>query len=197
MGIEEILKAVPISDIAKQFGVSKDTATQAVTEGGTVLLSGLANNAKSAEGSAAIEKALNKHKGAKKPKTVQEIDAADGAKIVKHVLGKKTSKVTKELNTSEKTAGGIDFAKLLPILAPIVMGLIAKNMASKSKSEPAAKEATSGGDVLGDVIGGMLGGGGIDLGGVVGGLLGGGNTSNKGGGIDLGGLLGGLFGGKK
>jgi hypothetical protein len=201
MGIEDILKAVPLDDIAKQFGVSKDVATQAVAQGGAVLLNGLANNAKSDTGSAAIEKALANHKGSKKAKTVDEIDAADGAKIVKHVLGKNTTKVTKAMNKAEETAGGIDFAKLLPILAPIVMGLIAKNMGSKSTTESAAE---SGGNILGDVIGGMLGGGdgggGIDLGSVVGGLLGGGDSKSKkssGGGIDIGGILGGLLGGKK
>ncbi len=197
MGIEDILKAVPLDDIAKQFGVSPDVAAQAVTEGGAVLLSGLANNAQSPEGSAAIEKALGKHKTTKKPKTVQDIDAADGEKIVKHVLGKKTSKVTKELNKSEQTASGIDFAKLLPILAPIVMGLVAKKMSKKSES--ATQESSGGG--LGDVLGGLLGGGGgggLDVGGLVGGLLSGGSSgSNSGGGLDLGGLLGGLFGGKK
>lgn len=204
MGIEDILKAAPLADIAKQFGVSKEAASQAVAQGGAVLLSGLANNARSEAGSAAIEKALSGHKGTKKAKTVEEVDVEDGKKIVKHVLGKNTTKVTKAMNKAEETSGGIDFAKLLPILAPIVMGLVAKQMSSNSKTTTkAASEDSSTGNVLGEVLGGMLGGGGnggggIDLGSVVGGLLGGGDSkSSSGGGIDLGGLIGGLFGGKK
>lgn len=203
MGIEDILKAAPLADIAKQFGVSKEVASQAVAQGGAVLLSGLANNAQSEAGSAAIEKALSGHKGTKKAKTVEEVDVEDGKKIVKHVLGKNTTKVTKAMNKAEETSGGIDFAKLLPILAPIVMGLVAKQMSGNSKTTKAASEDSSTGNVLGEVLGGMLGGGGnggggIDLGSVVGGLLGGGDSkSNSGGGIDLGGLIGGLFGGKK
>ncbi len=194
MAIDDILKAVPVDDIAQKLGVSPDVAQQAIAQAGGVLLSGLAKNAESSDGSAAIQKALSKHEGFTGASSVDDIDENDGKKILKHVFGDKENAVAETLNTSDKTAGGIDFAKLLPILAPIVMGLIANNASSKQ----APAEAESGGGI-GDVIGGLLGGGGnsggIDLGGVIGGLLGGGNSS--GGGIDLGGLLGGLLGGKK
>ena len=199
MGIEDILKAVPVADIAKQFGVSPDVATQAITEGGAVLLGQLASNAQDEKQSAAIEKALGKHKDFTAANSVKDIDTEDGEKIVKHVFGTKGGKVAEDLNKSEKTAGGIDFAKLLPILAPIVLGLLAKGMSNK-KAEPEPQESSGGG--LGDVIGGLLGGGnssggGGGLGDVIGGLLGGGNSNSGGGGIDLGGLLGGILGGGK
>lgn len=202
MGIEDILKAVPVGDIAKQLGVSEDVAKVGIEQAGVALLGGLASNAQDEKKSAAIEKALGQHKGFKGAKSLDDIDTADGEKIVKHVFGAKGGKVADTLNSSEKTAGGIDFGKLLPILAPIVMGLIAKNMGSKS-DKPSAAESAGGG--LGDVIGGLLGGGsssgggGDVLGGLVGGLLGGGGSgsgSSAGGGDLLGGILGGLLGGK-
>ncbi|HCS61143.1 MAG TPA: hypothetical protein DIW46_07085 [Microbacterium sp.] len=193
MALDDILKQVPIADVAAKLGVSEDEAKAAVEQGGAVLLGGLAKNAETEEGSAAIQNALERHRGKAGVSKVDDIDQADGGKIVKHVLGSKEKEVTEQLSKSDKTAG-IDFGKLLPILAPIVMGLIAN--ATKGKSEGAA-EGSGGG--LGDVIGGLLGGGnssGGGIGDVIGGLLGGG-SGGSGGGLDIGGIIGNIFGGKK
>lgn len=200
MALDDILNQVPIDDIAAKLGVSRDEAKVAVEQGGAVLLGGLAKNAETDEGSAAIQNALKKHEGATGASKVDDIDQADGDKIVSHILGSKKSEVTKEL-TESKATPGIDFGKLLPILAPIVMGLIAN--ASKDKTAKADAGAESSGGI-GDLIGGILGGGnnsgaggGGGIGDVIGGLLGGGNSGGSGGGLDIGGILGGLFGGKK
>lgn len=198
MALDDILRQVPIDDIAKQLGVSSDVAKTAVEQGGAVLLGGLAKNASTDEGSAAIQKALKKHEGTGGAASIKDIDQADGDKIVTHILGaEEKKKVTEKLTQSDKTAG-IDFGKLLPILAPIVMGLIAN--AGKDKSGSASTESQGGGGI-GDIIGGLLGGGNGNSGGggvgdIIGGLLGGGNKSGDGG-IDLGSIVGGLFGGKK
>lgn len=204
MDLDEILKQLPIDDIAQQFGVSTDVAAQAAEEGSAALLGGLAKNAQTTEGSDAIEKALQRHEGFSGAKKVDEVDQVDGGKIVKHVFGDKEKDVADTLNSSEKTAGGIDFGKLLPILAPIVLGLIAN--ATKGKSAPADTSAQGGesGGGLGDILGGLLGGGqggsasgGGGLGDILGGMLGGGSSSSQGGGNVITDLLGGLFGGKK
>lgn len=198
MDIDEILKQVPIGDIAQKLGVSEDVARQAVQEGGAALLGGLAKNAETPEGSAAIEAALAKHDGFSGAASLDDVDEADGQKIVSHVFGGNADQVAQTLTNDQKTAG-IDFGKLLPILAPIVMGLIANGQKGASNG---------GGGGLGDILGGLLGGGqqqqgqtsgggGLgDILGGLGGLLGGGN-SGSGGGIDIGGLIGGLLGGKK
>ena len=57
MALDDILTQVPIDDIAAKLGVSPDVAKEAVEQGGAVLLGGLAKNASTAEGSAAIENA--------------------------------------------------------------------------------------------------------------------------------------------
>lgn len=195
MALDDILTQVPIDDIAAKLGVSPSVAKEAVEQGGAVLLGGLAKNASTSEGSAAIENALKRHEGKTGAAKVDDIDQADGGKIVSHILGDDEQKVTQKLTESKETAG-IDFGKLLPILAPIVMGLIAN--ATKDKSaKPGTAEAQSGGGI-GDVIGGLLGGGsssgGGGIGDLLGGILGGGKSSSGGG---IGDLLGGLFGGKK
>jgi len=186
MALDDILQQVPIDDIAAKLGVSPEVAAQAVEQGGAVLLGGLAKNAATTEGSAAIQNALKKHEGASAVTTVDQVDQADGEKIVQHVLGADASDVASKLSASDKTAG-IDFGKLLPILAPIIMGLLA----NKKKSD----DGESGGGI-GDLIGGLLGGGSSSTGGGFGELLGGllGGSDSAGGG--LGGLLGGLFGKK-
>ncbi|MFJ4998215.1 DUF937 domain-containing protein [Microbacterium sp. NPDC088619] len=196
MALDDILTQVPIDDIAAKLGVSPSVAREAVEQGGAVLLGGLAKNASTTEGSAAIENALKGHQGKTGAAKVDDIDVADGGKIVSHILGDDEQKVTQKLTESKETAG-IDFGKLLPILAPIVMGLIAN--ATKDKSaKPGTAEAQSGGGGIGDVIGGLLGGGsssgGGGIGDLLGGLLGGGNSSGGGG---IGDILGGLLGGKK
>ncbi|MFJ2503213.1 DUF937 domain-containing protein [Microbacterium sp. NPDC087592] len=200
MALDDILKHAPIDDIAEKLGVSRDEAKVAVEQGGAVLLGGLAKNAETDEGSAAIQNALKKHEGTAGASKVDDIDQADGDKIVAHILGSKKTEVTKEL-TESKATPGIDFGKLLPILAPIVMGLIANATKDKTAKSDAGAESSGG---IGDVIGGILGGGnsggsagGGGIGDVIGGLLGGGQSGGSGGGIDLGGILGGLFGGKK
>ncbi|VXB39151.1 conserved hypothetical protein [Microbacterium sp. 8M] len=199
MDIDEILKQVPIGDIAQKLGVSEDVARQAVQEGGAALVGGLAKNAETPEGSAAIEAALAKHDGFSGASSVDDVDQEDGQKIVSHVFGDNADQVAQTLTNDQKTAG-IDFGKLLPILAPIVMGLIANSQKGSSNG---------GGGGLGDILGGILGGGqqqgqssgggGLgDILGGLGGLLGGKNSGPGGaGGIDIGGLLGGLLGGRK
>lgn len=172
-GIDDILKALPIDQIAAKLGVDPDTAKAAVEQGGDAILTGLQRNAETPEGSAAIEAALSRH-AADGPVDIDSIDTADGEKILGHVFGGDEQQVAQRLTDSPQTAG-IDFGTLLPALAPLVMGLLAK----KQGSQAPAGAGSSGG--IGDVIGGLLGGGG---------------SSQSGGGVDLGGLLGGLFGGK-
>lgn len=176
--MDDILKSVPIDQIAKQLGVAPDVARQAVQEGGATILSGLQRNAQTPGGSAAIEKALGKHASQPDAVDLDAVDTADGEKILNHVFGGKEQEVAAKLTDEPQTAG-IDFGKLLPMLAPIVMGILAKG-----QQKAPAQEAS---------------GGGFDIGGLIGGLLGGGSGggASSGGGLDIGGLLGGLLGGRK
>ncbi|GAA5154683.1 hypothetical protein GCM10025768_26220 [Microbacterium pseudoresistens] len=210
MDINDIMKMIPIDDIAEKLGVDKDVATQAVQEGSQVIVGGLAKQAETPEGSSAIEQALSKHGGFSGAGSVADVDEADGEKIINHVFGGNQGQVAQAM-TNEQTTAGIDFGKLLPILAPIVMGLIANHAKGQQPATADASAGGGGGGGIGDMIGGLLGGGGnnnaggggggLDIGGIlgnIGGMLGGGNNSGGGsGGIDIGGLLGGLLGGKK
>ena len=119
--------------------------------------------------------------------------ATDGVGILEHTLGDRQQDVAHAL--SAKT--GLDLGsimQLLPILAPIVMGMLGKK---------ARTEGSSGGGVgdLGSILGGLTGGSGAGgglgdiLGSLTGGSAGTGSGASAGGG-DLGDLLGSLTGRK-
>lgn len=164
-------------------GADPDPDTAAKTEkaaglGMEAMLSGLARNAESKGGARSLEKALQRHDGSVLDDIPNALgsanNAADGEKIVNHVFGDNKDQVVQSLaNKSGLDLGSV--TKLLPMLAPIVMGMIGKKSGGKGAG----------------ALAGMLGqeAGGFDLGDLVG-MLGGG-TGAKGG---LGGLLGGLFG---
>lgn len=181
-GLDDILKMLPIDQIAAKLGVDPETAQAAVEQGGGAILSGLQQNAATPEGASAIEAALGKHSSVAGAVDVDAVDTADGEKILSHVFGGKEQEVAKTLTQDPQTAG-IDFSQLLPVLAPIVMGMLAKGQSSGAA--PSAGSA-----------GGSGGGAGGGIGDLIGGLLGGGQQSG-GGGFDIGGLIGGFLGGKK
>jgi len=177
--LNAVLDMVPVGDIAKKLGIPEDVANAAVQQVLPGLIGGLAANASTSSGSAALEKALGSHTAT--PKSVDEIDTADGAKIVKHVFGDNTDKVAAKLADNEpKPNVTMDIIKqVLPIVAPIVLSFIATQMmAPKTSAAPAKKTVTpasSGGDI-GSVLGGLLSDPNTQkvVGGLLSGLLGGG-----------------------
>jgi hypothetical protein len=179
--LNAVLDMVPVGDIAKKLGIPEDVANAAVKQVLPGLIGGLAANASTSAGSASLEKALGSHTTT--PKSVDEIDTNDGAKIVKNVFGDNTDKVAAKLADAEpKPNVTMDIIKqVLPIVAPIVLSFIATQMmAPKTAAAPAKKTAAPASS------------GGIDLGGMLGGLLSDPNTQQM-----VGGLLGGLLGGGK
>ncbi len=109
---------------------------------------------------------------------LNDVDTEDGEKIVGHVFGDNSDQVVQTLGGN--LGGSNNLVKqLLPILAPIVLSYLTKQLAGRGQQDQAA--ATGGGlqDILGSILGGMggvgAGGqGGGGLGDILGGLLGGG-----------------------
>ncbi len=197
VNINDLLKDIPIGEIASQLGIDEATATRAVTQALPGLLGGMAVNASGEEGAQQLTSALKKHEGAKFT-GLDAVDTEDGKKIVKHVLGDKEQDVALALGSQGEGGLGDIIQKLLPILAPIVMAFLAKQLGGGSQT---AQAGNSGGGI-GDLLGGLLGGGsgsnssGGGIGDLLGGLLGGGSGSSGKAGGGIGDLLGGLLGGK-
>jgi hypothetical protein len=182
--LDDLFDNIPVGDIAKRLGVEEDVARAAVQKAVPGLVSGIKANADDPKGAESLQKALGKHRD--RPvarRSVDEIDTDDGDKIVSNVFGEHRPNVTRALADSEPKADSSLIAKVLPMIAPIVMAWLAKQAGGGG----AGAAAGAGG-------GGPLGG----LGGILGGLLGGGK-SGSGGGLPggLGDALGGLLGGGK
>lgn len=212
--VDEILSEIPINQLAGQLGVDAETAEQASRQALPALLGGIQANTDDPGGAASFARAVQQHDGSLVDGGVNlnQVDTQDGNKIVNHVFGPNRDQV---VHTLGGLGGGQDLiAKLLPILAPIVMAWLAKKLSGAAAGAGAgggAGAGAGGGGDLGSVLGGALGGGAGGAGGAGGGLgdllgpilgsvLGGaaagsGSGTTRGGGDPLGDLLGGLLGG--
>lgn len=191
---DDLLSQVPIAQIADKLGVDQATATTAVQAALPTLLGGLQANAAQPQGAASLLGALDQHGGLVEGSgsvDLGQVDVADGAKIVDNVFGDEKNTVISALGATESTGGNDLVAKLLPILAPIVLAYLAKQLTGGGAAAPAPQPQAQGG--LGDLLGGLLGG--SSNSGGIGGAIGEALSKNAGG--ALGSVLGGLLGGKR
>ena len=185
-----------LNQLSQRIGATPQQTQAAANGAFAALLGGLANNA-AGGGLNSLMAALDKNHDGSILDDLQGIissggqgaGAANGMAIVNHILGGKTQAVAQQLG-AKSGLNANQIMQLLPVLAPIVMGVIGQlknggklnlgNIAGMllSAAQGGAQQSGLGG-VLGNVLGGVLGGGG----------------GNKPGGL-LGGLLGGLFGRK-
>lgn len=180
---EEILSSLDLDQLAQMLGTDKASAGRAAAAAIPTLIGGLQANSGDEAGANGLIGALGNHADDIYSDAVNlaDVDVADGRKIVAHALAEDPQRVA--------GLAGIDgdlLAKLLPLLAPVVMSYLAKKLGVGSNS--------STGGVLGDLLGGLLGGSGQSGSGGLGDLLGGllGNEST---GDAIGDLLGGFLGG--
>lgn len=180
---------------------SPDATKTAIGSGLGAILGGLAKNASEPEGAESLFNAVTKkHDGG----ILDDVGGflgmgdggIDGGKILGHVFGDNTARVESQV----AQAAGVDqsmISKLLPMLAPMVMGWIGKKVASGELNpsnlggllQGERQQAESAMPDLGGLLGGILGGGGN------GGAGGGGGVMENAGGILN--MLKGLFSGKR
>jgi len=181
-----------LEQLGQQIGADKQHTAQAANGIMTSLLGGLANNATQEGGLNSLLGALDRnHDGSVLDDIMgligsggQGAGAANGLGILGHVLGGNQENVAQQVSERSGLSMG-QVMKLMPILAPIVMGALGKMRSEgglKLEDLPSllmgtAQNSAQGagmGDLLGSVLGSVLGG----------------NNQKQGG---LGGLLGGLF----
>lgn len=201
------LDGARISQLAGAIGADEASTEKAVVTALPALVGGLAVNAADPTGAAALDAALDDHDESVFDRFGELVGGAGpGRGIVSHVLGDKQHGVANALAGSSGLS--LDaISKLLPMLAPLVMGVLGQQKKSGSIDMGGlagmlggeAKKAEGGMPDLGSIFS-MLGGGGGALGSLAGAL--GMDTANdapaapaakKGG---LGGLLGKLLGRK-
>ncbi len=124
-GILSQLGSGGLSQIAGALGTDEDKAGDAVAMALPALLGGMAKNAQNPDGASALAGALDNHDDGVFGQLTDLLGNQDGAKILGHVLGSKTDATQQRI----AAGSGLDMgsvAKLLPMLAPLVMGYLGK-----------------------------------------------------------------------
>jgi hypothetical protein len=86
--LDSLLNAIPMDQVAGALGVDQATASQAVATALPAILAGLHHNAQSDQGASALAAAVaGKDTSILDGLSLDQIDAADGAKILSHVFG--------------------------------------------------------------------------------------------------------------
>ncbi len=169
-----------LGQISEHIGAEPQQTAQATNGIFATLLGGLANNASSEGGLSALASALDKdHDGSVLDDLMgmmggmmqggeQQSGAMNGLGILGHILGDRQESAAEQVSQSSGLSMG-QVMKLMPILAPILMGVLgrAKSQGNLGLGDLAgilmggAQQAQSGGfgDLIGSVLGGVLGGG--------------------------------------
>jgi hypothetical protein len=168
-----------LSAIGRQFGLNEEQTRAAMDALAPVVAAGMRRNAQSPEGLQDIlGSVLNGNRGrALDDENAVQFDNAksSGDEILGQIFGSKdTSREVAQQLSATSGIGAAVLKKLLPIVASVVMGQVAKKMGGGSSASGGGL-----GDILGDILGGgaqrqqpQSGGGG--LGDILGDILGGG-----------------------
>lgn len=137
--IQSLLDQIPVQQIARQLGVDEAQAQQAISTLVPALVGGMNANAQDSAGAASLGRALDQHSGGL-PSDLDSLDAADGRKIVHNIFGGQTDEVVSRLGGNTSGGSGL-VQKLLPLLAPIVMAWLAKEMSQRINNPRPADES--------------------------------------------------------
>jgi hypothetical protein len=185
------------AEIGRQFGLNEAQTRAAFEQLAPVVAAGIRRNNQSDEGLGNLLKALqagNHSQYADDPSSLRfDHVADDGNAILGHVFGSKD--VSRGVANQAADLSGVGSAvlkKMLPVIAAIIMGQLAKRMGGGGSASTPQGDSTSssGGDSLGDILGDILGagrrgqsapaptpqGGTGGLGDILGDILGGGRT---------------------
>lgn len=154
--VDDIKSSLDLSQIAQYLGTDEQTANEAVDQALAQLVGAMDDNATDAASAVGLSRAaLNDHlEGSAFGDSIDinAVDAADGEKIVSHVFS------PTQIQSLGSGMGGNLLRRLLPLLAPLVMGYLASKLQEKMGGGGRAQAPSQGGG-LGDILGDLLGGG--------------------------------------
>ena len=142
-----------LSRLSRQIGADEPTTERAVQTALPMLLGGLARNSARPEGAASLAGALNEHRGGGLLENLGGLignpQSGPGAGILGHIFGGRRDTVEEGVGQ----ATGLDrqqIGKLLMVLAPIVLGVLARRgSAGGAAAQPEAPPAP---DELGPML---------------------------------------------
>ncbi len=215
--VQSVFSGGNLEALSQHLGTSTEETAAGITAALPALLGALAGNASTPRGEEKLASVLERdHDGSILDSLGGMLNgslggrAANGAGILGHLFGDDSHQESVVNNLAGKSGVNPNLiAKLLPLLAPLVMGWLGKQLRSGGTQGKAAESGGGlgglGGGGLGGMLGGVLGqvlggGSGGGLADVLGGLLGRGSNQStqpqqkSPGGIDLGSVLGSIFG---
>lgn len=175
-GLDDLYAQISTSDIASKLGADQGEVEKAVHTLVPVLLSGLQHTSQDPENASKIESAASGQAARGLLDAgggVAQVDEAAGHQAVATLFGgKDTDQVAAALASGG--AGNSDLLKQpLPVILPIVLAYIGKQLGSGGAPETSAAQQRTSGGGLGDILGSILGGGNDkSLGGILGSVLG-------------------------
>lgn len=147
--IDSLLKAIPLDQVASALGVDQATARTAVETAVPTILAGLQREASTDEGAGNLAEAVgSKDPGMLDGLSLDQIDVADGEKILGHIFGGDKQDVTSAV---AQQLSGAD------VLGSVLGSILGGGRAPQQAPEPSAPGGPSGSqldDILGDVLGG-------------------------------------------
>jgi hypothetical protein len=172
--LDELYSEIPLVQIAKRLGVGRGEVDDTVKTLVPVLVGGLQHNAQDPERASEIESEATDDAAAgllDGDVSIDEVDQAEGRRAISRIFGgSDTSQVAAAL--AGAGAGSTSLIKsLLPILTPIVLAYIGKQLASPA-AQQAMKNAPSGLGGLAVVLNSILGEGSTASATALGGILG-------------------------
>lgn len=159
--VDEILRTLPVADLAQQLDARPEDVQHAAAAVLPALLGGLQANAADPAGARSISGALGQHdpRLTDGPVDLGTVDTRDGEAIAAHIFGGNQEQVAQQLGGLQGVGGPL-VQRLIPILAPIVMSWLAKQVLGQAGAGGSLGQAQGGGvgdTVLGDILGSVLG----------------------------------------
>lgn len=132
--MQQLSSGDTLSSLSQQIGADEGQTSQALSMAVPLLLSALARNASDPTGAKSLHKALKRdHDGSildDMAGLLGNAQAANGAGILRHVLGEQ--RPTVESRLAEQTGLGADgVGQLLELVAPVVMGALGRTQRQK------------------------------------------------------------------
>ncbi|MFG1933969.1 DUF937 domain-containing protein [Mycobacterium sp. NPDC048908] len=199
--LDDLYAQIPVSEIATKLGADEGEVNNAIRTLVPALVGGVAENVHADQiDSSDLESAVAQEGTSGLLDGGVSVDAVDenrGDQYVAKIFGGNDSNAVASALAGQGAGGGDLIKKLLPILAPIVLAYLGKQLTRGSQQQGQAAGGGGLGDVLGSILGGTgtgSGGGDNPLGSILGSVLGGGGGGQS---NPIGEILGGLLGGKK
>ena len=142
--ILKLLSGTGTSELSKKSGANDSVVSSLLTDALPVILGAMTNNAKDEKGASSLSKALDDHAGADISNLgsfLQNVDLADGAKILGHVFGSKQDTVKEGLAKKN----GLDIEQvgtILGTLAPLVLTYLGQEKNNTTTKKTTTKKTT-------------------------------------------------------